>query len=106
MIRRLATLALVLAAAACAHGTESFNVKAAARLRDGMGRLGASDAKGKCMADNIDRHLRDADDDEAVRIVENAKSKDDMTDRVLNANDRVRQAFITAGLGCSLAGGA
>lgn len=98
------TLALVLAcsAAACATGSGGANPAASSRIAQGLERLGASPSKRECMAAGVDRHLGDADDEEAARVVEGARTRDEMKEGVLGASERVKRAFIAAGLGCSL----
>lgn len=90
--------------AACASRSGRVNPAATTRIMAGMERLGASDARRRCLAEGADKRLDDDDDEEAARLVERARSRDDMREEVLSANERVRRAFIGASLGCSLSG--
>lgn len=95
---------LLIALAGCASAGGGANPRAKARMVEGMDRLGASAARRECFAEKVDQRLGDAEDEEAARIVENARSRDEMREGVLAASERVRRAFIVASLGCSLSG--
>ncbi|MBY0423854.1 MAG: hypothetical protein K2Q06_16235 [Parvularculaceae bacterium] len=101
MNRSLALL-LTLALAGCATAAGDYNPQTSSRIAQGLERLGASKSKRDCMAAGVDSRLGDAEDEEAARLVENARSRDEMQDGVLGASERVRRAFIGANLGCSL----
>ena len=98
--------ALALAACASGGGSEfsSADAASAARIRDGMERLGASEERRDCFARRLATTLDGEEEDEAAEIVERAENKDQMRESVLSASGPVRQAFIGANFGCSLSG--
>ncbi|MDZ7628338.1 MAG: hypothetical protein U5J99_07990 [Parvularculaceae bacterium] len=73
----------------------------AARISDGLARLGASADRSNCFGDKIAEALSGAEAIEAIEIVEASTSKDDMRNRVLGASAPVKQSFIRAHFGCS-----
>lgn len=98
-MRALAAI-LFLTIAGCASGPGGdYSAAYSDRMDQGFRRLGAADARGRCLSDRLSR------DDEkiaeaAVAIVENSESRDDMRERVLGADEKIRQAFIRANFGC------
>ena len=71
------------------------------RISAGMMRLGASPERSECYANQIASRLNEAEQAEAVRIIEASRTKEDMRTRVLAAPERVTQAFIRAHFSCS-----
>lgn len=91
--------------AACAGGARDLadSERASAdRIRGGMERLGASEARRDCFAGKLARSLDEEREAEAAALVEQSASRDEMRDGVLSASAPVQQAFIAASLGCSL----
>lgn len=97
-------LALAGCASGRAPGYAQEDAASALRIRDGMARLGASEARGDCFARRLAGTLDPEEENEAAAIVEGSLSKEDMREGVLSASGNVRQAFIGANFGCSLAG--
>lgn len=101
-MRAVLAAATLLALGACASG--SGDPEASGRIKDGFARLGAADARGDCLARGVTRRLNSADDEEAARIVESSRSKEEMKEGVLGAKARIQRAFIGANMSCSLFG--
>jgi len=99
---KAAVLVAAIAAAGCASSGPSNGAPdpSADRIRNGMMRLGASEARSGCYGSDIARSLKGADRAEAARLIEDAQSKDQMRDGVLSSSRRVKQAFIRAYLRC------
>lgn len=95
--------ALLLAACASAGSAPASQDAAADRISNGMQRLGASQMRGDCFAEQVAASLDREAAEEAAAIVERSQSKDEMRDGVLDARRTVRQAFIRANFGCGRA---
>ncbi|MBI1365283.1 MAG: hypothetical protein GC153_04935 [Alphaproteobacteria bacterium] len=72
----------------------------ASRIAAGLRRLGATETRSDCYAARIADDLDFAGEEEAARIVENARDREDMKNGVLSASAPVRRAFIAANLRC------
>jgi hypothetical protein len=105
---RLLIFAAVGAVAACASGSDDgysagndARAANAGRISQGLQRLGATEERGSCFGDRIAQSLDDRRQMEAARVVEEAESKGEMRDKVLNASRPVRKAFIGASMSCA-----
>lgn len=101
-MRAVFAAAALLALGACA--TSGGDPEASGRMRDAFARLGAEDARGDCLARGVTRRLNSSDEEEAARIVESSRSKEEMKEGVLGAKTRIQRAFIGANMSCSLFG--
>ncbi|MFN0022840.1 MAG: hypothetical protein ACKVS5_02975 [Parvularculaceae bacterium] len=99
-----AGVAALLSVAACSTSAPRRDAggESAARIIEGMARLGASPGRSACYASSISAALSAPDAGEAIDIIEGSASKDDMRNGVLDASPAVRQSFIRAHLSCSL----
>ena len=101
-MKRFVAAAMLLALGGCATG--GSDPEASGRIRDGMTRLGAAEARGECLARGVTKRLKSEDEREAARIVEQSRSRDEMKEGVLSAKDDIKRAFIGANMSCSLFG--
>ena len=85
--------AAVLALFGCASDDATF----APRIEAGLVRLGADADRSRCFAARIgeDRAAK-----KAARLVEKSEGRDELRDRVLDADKKTRRAFIAANFAC------
>lgn len=104
MSRRASAFFVLALLGACASMRRGEESPEAARIRAGMARLGASEERGACFADRLEASLSRKKSEEAAALIEAARSREDMRERVLDSSEAVQRAFIRANMGCSLFG--
>lgn len=103
-LARSAGIAALVTVASCSTSAPRADAGAesAARISEGMARLGASPGRSACYASALSAALSAPDAGEAIGIIEGSRSKTDMRNGVLDASPAVRQSFIRAHMSCSL----